>query len=68
MQGHEHPEEITRALAARDLYVTELSAVRPDLETFFLRLTGHRPRPDWRDRTHEDGTPEPAEAGVGEPA
>jgi ABC-2 type transport system ATP-binding protein len=45
VQGHEHPEEITRALAAHDLYVTELSAVRPDLESFFLVLTGHQPRP-----------------------
>jgi ABC-2 type transport system ATP-binding protein len=44
VQGHDHPEEITRALAAHDLYVTELSAVRPDLESFFLVLTGHRPR------------------------
>ena len=45
VQGHEHPEEITRALAAHDMYVTELSAVRPDLESFFLVLTGHQPRP-----------------------
>ncbi|HEX2894615.1 MAG TPA: ABC transporter ATP-binding protein [Marmoricola sp.] len=45
VQGHEHPEEITRALAAKDLYVAELTAVRPDLESFFLVLTGHRPRP-----------------------
>jgi len=45
VQGHDHPEEITRALAAHDLYVTELTAVRPDLESFFLVLTGHRPRP-----------------------
>jgi ABC-type multidrug transport system ATPase subunit len=45
VQGHEHPEEITRALAAHDLYVTELTAVRPDLETFFLALTGHRTPP-----------------------
>jgi ABC-2 type transport system ATP-binding protein len=45
VQGHEHPEEITRALAAHDLFVTELSAVRPDLESFFLVLTGHQPRP-----------------------
>ena len=44
VQGHEHPEEITRALAAHDLYVNELSVVRPDLESFFLVLTGHRPR------------------------
>jgi len=45
VQGHEHPEEITRALAGHDLFVTELSAVRPDLESFFLVLTGHQPRP-----------------------
>jgi ABC-type multidrug transport system ATPase subunit len=45
VQGHDHPEEITRALAAHDLYVTELSAVRPDLESFFLVLTGHRAGP-----------------------
>ena len=43
VQGHEHPEEITRTLAVHDLYVTELTAVRPDLESFFLVLTGHRP-------------------------
>jgi ABC-2 type transport system ATP-binding protein len=45
VQGHEHPEEITRTLATHGLYVTELSAVRPDLESFFLVLTGHRSRP-----------------------
>jgi ABC-2 type transport system ATP-binding protein len=45
VQGHEHPEEITRTLAAEELYVAELSAVRPVLESFFLSRTGHRPRP-----------------------
>src|SRR3954451_15845315 len=45
VQGHEHPDEITRALAAQDLYVRELTAVRPDLESFFLALTGHRSQP-----------------------
>ena len=43
VKGHDHPEEITRTLAGENLYVTELSAVRPDLESFFLTLTGHRP-------------------------
>src|SRR3954447_5073313 len=33
VQGHEHPDEITRALAAEELYVRELTAVRPDLES-----------------------------------
>ena len=45
VQGHEHPDEITRALASHELYVRELTAVRPDLESFFLALTGHRPQP-----------------------
>lgn len=43
VEGHEHPEEISRALAARDLYPSGISAVRPDLEDFFMKLTGHRP-------------------------
>jgi ABC-2 type transport system ATP-binding protein len=38
--GHEHPERISRALAGQGLYVSELSAVRPDLESYFLELTG----------------------------
>ncbi len=33
------PAAITRALAAGDLWLTELSPLRPDLESFFLRLT-----------------------------
>jgi ABC-type multidrug transport system ATPase subunit len=45
VQGHERPDEITRTLASHDLYVTEMTAVRPDLESFFLVLTGHRPGP-----------------------
>lgn len=47
VEGHEHPELITRRLADHGLYVSEVSAIRPTLETFFLRLTGHRPaRPE----------------------
>ena len=66
VQGHDRPEEITRTLATHDLYVTELSAVRPDLESFFLVLTGHRPRPS---TGPIDGVPgqaagEPAESGA----
>ena len=45
VEGHEHPEEVSRLLAGQGLFVHELSAVRPTLETFFLKLTGHRPRP-----------------------
>ncbi len=43
VEGHEHPEEISRVLAESGAYVHELSAVRPDLESFFLELTGHVP-------------------------
>ncbi len=39
VEGHEHPEQITRLLADRGIYVGELSAIRPTLESFFLRLT-----------------------------
>lgn len=47
VEGHEHPEVITRRLADHGLYVYEVSAIRPTLETFFLKLTGHRPaRPE----------------------
>lgn len=69
VQGHDHPEEITRALAAHELYVTELSAVRPDLESFFLVLTGHQRAPVIGpiDRPADDGplAVDPAAAAAG---
>ncbi len=40
VEGHENPEEITKLLAGKGVYVSELSAIRPTLETFFLKLTG----------------------------
>ncbi|MFL6158164.1 MAG: ABC transporter ATP-binding protein [Marmoricola sp.] len=43
VEGHEHPEAISRALAEQGMFVTEISAIRPTLESFFLKLTGHRP-------------------------
>ena len=39
VEGHEHPEDISRLLAGEQIFVAELSAVRPDLETVFLQLT-----------------------------
>lgn len=39
--GHDHPDRIAKALADEGLYVTDLTAVRPDLESYFLELTGH---------------------------
>ena len=46
VEGHDHPEEISRLLAGEQLYVSELSAIRPDLETVFLQLTRDRPSED----------------------
>ena len=65
VQGHEHPGEITRALAAHDVFVTELTAVRPDLESFFLHLTGHRAQPG---AGQVDGPPTSAEPAAEAPA
>ena len=48
VEGHDHPEEISRLLAGEQLYVSELSAIRPDLETVFLQLTRDRPGEDAR--------------------
>ena len=45
VEGHDHPEQITKLLADAGIYVNELGAVRPTLESFFLQLTGRR-RPD----------------------
>jgi len=39
VEGHAHPEEITRLLADKGIYVQELTAIRPTLESFFLKLT-----------------------------
>ncbi len=46
VEGHEHPEAITRLLAENGLYAYEVSAIRANLESFFLKLTGHRPARD----------------------
>ncbi|MCW2757697.1 MAG: transporter ATP-binding protein [Nocardioidaceae bacterium] len=43
VEGHEHPQEISRVLAGHGIYVRELSAVRPDLEAVFLQLTHDAP-------------------------
>ncbi|NUR73051.1 MAG: ABC transporter ATP-binding protein [Hamadaea sp.] len=41
--GIAQPADITRKLAARDLFVSELSPVVADLESVFLQLTGTAP-------------------------
>jgi ABC-type multidrug transport system ATPase subunit len=45
VEGHDHPEAITQRLAESGIYAYEVSAIRPTLESFFLKLTGHRPTP-----------------------
>ncbi len=42
VEGHHEPEQITRVLADRGIYVQELSEIRPTLESFFLKLTGRQ--------------------------
>ena len=39
VEGVKDPAEITRILAAQEIYVREMVSDRPDLETVFLRLT-----------------------------
>ena len=58
VEGHEHPEQITKLLAAKGVYVSELSAIRPTLESFFLKLTG-RPQPtETLPTSDDDPTPD----------
>ena len=45
VEGDQQPEQITRVLAERGVYVQELEAIRPTLESFFLKLTGRRDLP-----------------------
>jgi len=60
VEGASQAEEITHALADRGLYVRELTAVRADLESVFLRLTHgsalHADSPDDPDGSHHRGT------------
>ena len=42
VEGHGDPARLTRLLAERGLFVSELTEVRPTLESFFLGLTGRR--------------------------
>lgn len=39
--GHEQPSRISHVLADHGHYATALSADRPDLESYYLELTGH---------------------------
>ena len=59
VEGHDRPEQITRLLADKGLYVQELTAIRPTLESFFLELTGRpstRPESDAAPASNETDT------------
>jgi ABC-2 type transport system ATP-binding protein len=45
VEGHQRPEQITRLLAEKGVYVQELTAIRPTLESFFLKLTARHREP-----------------------
>ena len=61
VEGHERPEQITRLLADKGVYVQELTAIRPTLESFFLRLTG---RTGEEPAEPEGDEPEPTPGGA----
>ena len=60
VEGPEKPEQITRLLADKGVYVQELIGIRPTLESFFLRLTG-RSGGQAADPSPTD--PDPSESG-----
>jgi ABC-2 type transport system ATP-binding protein len=62
VEGADRPEDITRVLAASDIYVRELTPVRPDLESVFLQLTQDSSLPSNRsasDRSASDRSASP---------
>jgi ABC-2 type transport system ATP-binding protein len=59
------PGLITRALAARDLYVSELAPVTVDLESVFLELTGTAPV-DGQNRQVDQSAMSPAQGAWGQ--
>jgi ABC-2 type transport system ATP-binding protein len=67
VEGAAHADDITRVLAARQIYVRELTPVRPDLESVFLQLTqdaslhGHLDVPG----PQAEAPPEPDRPGSG---
>ncbi|GIE97963.1 ATP-binding cassette domain-containing protein [Paractinoplanes rishiriensis] len=60
-----NPAQITRILAERQVYVTELTPVAVDLESVFLELTGTAPV-DGQNRQVDQSAPVPAAGGWGQ--
>jgi ABC-2 type transport system ATP-binding protein len=64
-----NPAQITKLLAEREIYVSELTPVAADLEDVFLELTGTAPVEGQNrqvDQTAAAGTPAPAQGGWGQ--
>lgn len=68
VDGVDKPAAVTRVLAERDLYVSELAPVTVDLESVFLELTGTAPMPGQHRQVDESvvvGADAPAQGGWG---
>ncbi|HEX6969358.1 MAG TPA: ATP-binding cassette domain-containing protein, partial [Micromonosporaceae bacterium] len=63
--GVDQPAIVTRTLADRDLYVSELSPVAPDLESVFLELTGTAPVPGQHRQVDESASASSSASTVG---
>jgi ABC-2 type transport system ATP-binding protein len=66
VSGIARPGAITRALAARGVYVTELAPVAVDLESVFLELTGTTPVAGEHRQVDESATAAPVPGGWGQ--
>jgi ABC-2 type transport system ATP-binding protein len=66
VSGIAQPGAITRALASRGVYVTELAPVAVDLESVFLELTGTTPVAGEHRQVDESATAAPAAGGWGQ--
>ena len=60
VHGVDKPATITRTLAARDLYLSELAPVTVDLESVFLELTGTAPVPGQHRQVDDSVAPDQA--------
>jgi ABC-2 type transport system ATP-binding protein len=69
VRGVDKPASITRTLAGRDLYVSELAPVTADLESVFLELTATAPVPGQNRQVDQSAvvtdSPAPAQGGWG---
>ena len=68
VSGIAQPGVITRALAARGVYVSELAPVAVDLESVFLELTATAPVPGQNRQVDDSAMPAETAADAGAPA